>query len=259
VSVTIDKRHEHPTSPFEAIVEPRAALAKVGIHLRGSVSQPPEWARGEGVWPVLGPLYIVAETLLQYGFIELDPKRPATNPVWWKLNTRTLPPRERRAIRRACTWAQREWKASGLMWLESGARWLQSAHSEARERDFASWTPVIHRIVALRNNFWKLANGTMRDTQDGKLVDAYPRLAEFVQALDRCIDRILDTLRRQLIKNVLEDKLDAEQRIEAIRALQMHHDTGQWSNPERDISEIEAALGFETDKVVPLHGPGAQS
>ena len=70
--------------PAEPLAEPLRKLRRVHVRPRRSVHSRPEGMPPE-VWPALGPIYIIAETLIEQGFIELRPGCPIgarLNPVW---------------------------------------------------------------------------------------------------------------------------------------------------------------------------------
>src|SRR5258705_2946466 len=108
------------SSSYPDITEPRACLARIGVHIRGSVHVPPPDIP-PAVWKCYGPLYLVTKTLAEHGLIELpEHGRDVFNPTWWRAATRRLPDRTRRVIwKHVHPWAKREWLDGGTAWLQA--------------------------------------------------------------------------------------------------------------------------------------------
>src|SRR5580704_4951748 len=62
------------------------------------------------VWQIAGPIYTIAKTLQEHGFIETR----VLNPAGWRFKPGGLPPAVRAAYRKAL----REYRTSGTIWFE---------------------------------------------------------------------------------------------------------------------------------------------
>jgi hypothetical protein len=154
--------------PAIALAEPRRRLHRAGIRVRRSVHIAPEGVRPE-VWRTIAPLYIIAETLIEHGFIEVK-RGTGLDPVRWRFKTVGLPSHVRNAVRDVYRWALRENVASGTIWLREAARWFEQEHIDdilafRDEGQTERVLPVLQDIIQQRNNFAKLAAGTQRDSE----------------------------------------------------------------------------------------------
>ena len=232
--------------PAEPLAEPLRKLRRVHVRPRRSLHSRPEGMPPEA-WPALGPIYIIAETLIEQGFIELRRDCPVgarLNPTWWITKMRDHPPRVAGVIRDVYRWAMREWQAGGAMWLVEGARWLSNNG------------PTLQAIIQQRNVLAELAAGTKGESVNG--TTAWPRLADFVFALDQGLDRIADLSRRIMIRCYLEGRLSEEEKRTFAEVLDAHDKAGMWPNPERDINEVTLSLGLDLHNVVPLRADQRQ-
>jgi hypothetical protein len=206
---------------------------------------------------IIGPLWIIAKTLDEHGFIEAGGFDPAS----WKLKPFVLPLAVSNALYR---WAKREYLTSGAIWLHH-MRFPEdiAAHAVAfrDEGDEGRLLPAIKWLLRHRNTIHKLVYGTpIYDEQTGREepmsindISKWPRLADYMFALDQSLDRCLDVLRRSLIRDYLDGKLPDEVKQRTLDELQSQADSGMWPEPDRDMREIAAALGIDTSAdVVPL-------
>jgi hypothetical protein len=147
------------------------------------------------------------------------------------------------------------WRVIGSIFLIEGARSFERhcADDVFAARDDGQterWLPVLRAIIKHRNFVHQLvtAEPTVWYRLDG--IEKWPRLADYLFALDRSLDRIEDTLRRSLIGDYLEDRLTDEQQRVVKEMLEAHHDPVQVG---RDIDEVARGLGCDTSAdVVPL-------
>src|SRR5207237_5304199 len=101
-------------------------------------------------------------------------------------------------------------------------------------------------------------DGTTKVCDGSKTVEEWPRLADFMFALDQGLDRIADLGRKVMIRRYLEGRLSEEEKHAFAEVLDAHDKAGMWPNPERDINEVALSLGFEIDNVVPLRADQCQ-
>lgn len=238
--------------------EPVPVLRRVGIAPRG---HPLSTVRPE-LRGVVGPLLIVAKTLIEHDFLDVRGPDPIHN---WFFKTSGLPPRVAGAVRATYRWLKHEWIASGAVFLWEGGRALDRDCADdvlaADDGEIERWIPLLRRLVANRNRVWKLVHWEpVLDPQTGRAdpwtldgISEWPRLSGYVFALDQSFDRIADVLRRSLIRDYLDGRLTDEQKRGVIEVLQAHEDSGQWPDADRDIREVARASGFDTSSdVVPL-------
>jgi hypothetical protein len=243
-----------------ALKEPLRILHRIGVVPR-AYSLPAIRPELRGV---IGPLLIIAKTLIEHDFLDVRGPDPIHN---WYFKTSGLPPHVAGAVRATYRWLKHEWIASGAVFLWEGGRGLERNCADdmlaADDGEIERLLPVLRRLVGHRNRVWKLVHGEpVLDPQTGRAepwkidgIDRWPRLADYVFALDQTFDRIADVLRRSLIRDYLDGRLSDEQkRPRVIEALQDAHDAGQWPGADRDIKEVARASGFDTSAdVVSLH------